>query len=301
MEQKQKLYDEIIRKGYTRLVAEDLLQILTEWDEEVKPADPSRAKAEQEGLRWIPIEKWGKQKRNIEQVLIKYETGEIRRMAEEDQPGEISTHFMDLTESTTPSFREEFAGSVFSQPAPGITLGCISPEANELLDTIMKAWDECYPELQKTAPHAETTFYGFAYWLVRWSGLVQSASAAPVKEAGQSGGEELPNNVHDRIIANQKAGMSLEQAIYRTGYDDGQHSRQQPGGESAGVWRRATDELPELNKPICFRIYERRYAGKMIGKGIFSHDGYPCTYGVGSVSWLDESASTKEREVAFAE
>lgn len=66
---------------------------------------------------------------------------------------------------------EQFTGSTFTSPAPGITLGCISPEARELLDTIMEAWEAHYKTV-KTDTY-EPTFYGFAYWLVRWSGLIQ--------------------------------------------------------------------------------------------------------------------------------
>lgn len=54
-------------------------------------------------------------------------------------------------------------------------------------------------------------------------------------------------------------------------------------------WVKASKRLPELNKEISFRINERRYAGKMIEQGVFQHNGYACTYGVGSVEWLDES------------
>lgn len=78
---------------------------------------------------------------------------------------------------------ETFEGSVFQQPAPGITLGCISPEARELLDTIMEAWGEHYVGMKEMHKDAmpETTFYGFAYWLVRWSGLIQPALTNPPK------------------------------------------------------------------------------------------------------------------------
>ena len=54
-----------------------------------------------------------------------------------------------------------------------ITLGCISPEARDLLDTIMVEWEKHYAELKKSNPNHEPSYYGFAYWLVRWSGLVQ--------------------------------------------------------------------------------------------------------------------------------
>lgn len=69
----------------------------------------------------------------------------------------------------------KFEGSVISEPAPGISLGCISPEARDLLDTIMEQWEKHYRSMKEMHGDAmpETTFYGFAYWLVRWSGLIR--------------------------------------------------------------------------------------------------------------------------------
>jgi hypothetical protein len=69
-----------------------------------------------------------------------------------------------------------FKGSNFTEPVAGITLGCISPEARNLLDTIMAEWELHHNDLKKNNPNHELTFYGFAYWLVRWSGLIQPAS-----------------------------------------------------------------------------------------------------------------------------
>ena len=66
-----------------------------------------------------------------------------------------------------------FQGSEFRQIGP-LVLGCISPEARELLDTIMAKWEEHLAELKKAhGPDYTPTHYGFAYWLVRWSGLVR--------------------------------------------------------------------------------------------------------------------------------
>lgn len=71
---------------------------------------------------------------------------------------------------------KDFKGSVFQNPAPCITLGCISPEARDLLDTIMERWEDHYKALKETnGDQYEPSYYGFAYWLVRWSGLIQTA------------------------------------------------------------------------------------------------------------------------------
>lgn len=66
-----------------------------------------------------------------------------------------------------------FHGSNFTSVGP-VVLGCISPEARELLDTIMEKWEEHLAEIKKAhGPDYTPTHYGFAYWLVRWSGLVR--------------------------------------------------------------------------------------------------------------------------------
>lgn len=90
--------------------------------------------------------------------------------------------FIKKTPCTSPAAEQphdgDFQGSVFSQPSPGVTLGCISPEARDLLDTIMAAWESHFKGLKEThGDHYDPTFYGFAYWLVRWSGLIQPATA----------------------------------------------------------------------------------------------------------------------------
>lgn len=60
-----------------------------------------------------------------------------------------------------------------------VTLGCISPDARELLDTIMVEWEKHNKERLKLFPGKRASIYGFAYWLVRWSGLIQPASNQP--------------------------------------------------------------------------------------------------------------------------
>jgi len=61
-----------------------------------------------------------------------------------------------------------FHGSEFVKINNNITLGCISPEARDLLDTIMIEWDKYLIELKKSnGENYEPSYYGFAYWLVR--------------------------------------------------------------------------------------------------------------------------------------
>jgi len=61
-------------------------------------------------------------------------------------------------------------GSAFAQSGP-VMVGCMSSEARDLLDDVMGAYRAHYnPETHKTAPD---DVYQFAYWLIRWSGLVK--------------------------------------------------------------------------------------------------------------------------------
>ena len=54
-----------------------------------------------------------------------------------------------------------------------VSIGCISPEVRDLLNTIMEHWEKYYTSFDKVPEKHKPGFYGFAYWLVRWSGLVQ--------------------------------------------------------------------------------------------------------------------------------
>lgn len=63
-------------------------------------------------------------------------------------------------------------GSKLVKITNNITLGCIDEEARNLLDKIMEDWESHYKELKKNNPKYEPGHYGFAYWLVRYSGLI---------------------------------------------------------------------------------------------------------------------------------
>lgn len=67
---------------------------------------------------------------------------------------------------------QKFSGSRFVK-AGGITIGCMSHDARDLLDRAMSEWKQ----FKKGFPKGHrATVYGFAYWLIRWSGLVQPAT-----------------------------------------------------------------------------------------------------------------------------
>ena len=92
--------------------------------------------------------------------------------------------------------RCKMEGSRNIQVTPNITLGCISPEARDLLDTIVAEYQKHYDgmvamNLKGTHPD---DVYGAFYWLVRWSGLVQPniACTGQGAGAGNADGVDLP-------------------------------------------------------------------------------------------------------------
>lgn len=72
--------------------------------------------------------------------------------------------------------KEPFTASKYTEVVPGVMIGSITPEARDFLETIMDAWDKHYESLKEAnGKDYEPSYYGFAYWLVRWSGLIQPA------------------------------------------------------------------------------------------------------------------------------
>lgn len=73
----------------------------------------------------------------------------------------------------------EFSGtrltSLSNEAGMKIAIGCISPEASELLDKSMEEWEKHFAKRKENNPKDEPSIYGFAYWLIRWSGLVRPA------------------------------------------------------------------------------------------------------------------------------
>ena len=70
-------------------------------------------------------------------------------------------------------------GTVFHHVTDTIIIAHISGEARDLLDRIMEAWEQhknglpTYASLGDLEWNPQESIYGFAYWLVRWSGLIQ--------------------------------------------------------------------------------------------------------------------------------
>jgi hypothetical protein len=86
-------------------------------------------------------------------------------------------------------------GSTTSNPIPGVTLTCVSPEASDLMHLVMTHWEAHLAELRATAGQGyEPSQYGFTYWLIRYSGLVEPSETAknlmrPVSHPGADGGQ----------------------------------------------------------------------------------------------------------------
>jgi len=68
-----------------------------------------------------------------------------------------------------------FSGSRVVSVNQHIQIGCMSVEARELLDIAIEKWQEHVAGIKEWKPDYEESVYSFAYWLFRWSGLVQPA------------------------------------------------------------------------------------------------------------------------------
>lgn len=181
----------------------------------------------------------------------------------------------------------QYNGSVFRTPGDGVLLGCISPEARDLLDTIMERWEEHYKDLKKTAGEDhEPTFYGFAYWLCRWSGLIQPAGAASTIQGAVSIDvlekmlEATKENLEEKIIEN----MRLKEQI-----KDGSQ-RQQAGA----VWVKG---LPKQNGFYAVKHTGGGYGGCGFKDGKWNQS----IADQKIVAYLDETTPKESDAEAFGE
>lgn len=77
---------------------------------------------------------------------------------------------------------KNFAGTNITKISSQISVGCISPEARDLLDRVTEAWNKHKMTLPDKATLGDETWnpresiHGFAYWLIRWSGLVEPSA-----------------------------------------------------------------------------------------------------------------------------
>jgi hypothetical protein len=64
-----------------------------------------------------------------------------------------------------------------------ITLCCMAPDYRDCLDAAMDGWMKHKAKLPKKVmgKHYRPGVYAFAYWLIRWSGLVTPCNENPKK------------------------------------------------------------------------------------------------------------------------
>lgn len=77
-----------------------------------------------------------------------------------------------------------------------IGIGAIAPDARDLLDRIMAAWEpDLASMVANNPPDWEPSTYGAFYWLVRWSGLIDPTAAMDRLDAlvGEAREEGVPS------------------------------------------------------------------------------------------------------------
>lgn len=209
----------------------------------------------------------------------------------------------------------KYEWSQFEQPMPGIAIGCITPEANDLLDTIMEKWEEHYKGLKEAHGFEyEPTFYGFAYWLCRWSGLIQPTQQAPtgaglpplpepiltnddvkyldVKDGGlkMQGIEEQANAIYQKYCTdNNLVYHLLDAANFCLGY----MAAKAPTG---AVWVKASVRLPANNNLVHINFSTGKTDFKLTGYYEPSEGEWYKTDGTilewaPNLEWLDESGA----------
>lgn len=56
--------------------------------------------------------------------------------------------------------------------APGVTLNCMAPKARDLMERALEEYQKHCRGIRSWKPNHRGSVYSFAYWLFRWSGLV---------------------------------------------------------------------------------------------------------------------------------
>lgn len=58
--------------------------------------------------------------------------------------------------------------------APGVSLACMSTKARDLMDQALDGYEAHCKRMREWKPKHRSTIYSFAYWLFRWSGIVDA-------------------------------------------------------------------------------------------------------------------------------
>lgn len=142
-----------------------------------------------------------------------------------------------------------FVGSRTVEAVPGISLGCITPEARDLLDRIMEAWTPHLEGIKASAPNHDPGYYGFAYWLVRWSGLVQPAGVQPVAAPPATVAATLTPEIRDAL---EVAQIVLDNFASLASW---------AGGDSGNEWIWAENNEPYAQAEAALKVIDEALAG----------------------------------------
>jgi len=66
----------------------------------------------------------------------------------------------------------EMPGNHDTRKVGPITLSCMAPEARDLMDRALEEYEKHCANVREWKPGHRGSVYSFAYWLFRWSGLV---------------------------------------------------------------------------------------------------------------------------------
>lgn len=78
-------------------------------------------------------------------------------------------------------------GHQVKKVSQNISIGFMLPEARDIMDEALEEWEKFKEETRGHYPDfaTENEVYSFAYWLFRWSGLIQYN----IKEESESEGQ----------------------------------------------------------------------------------------------------------------
>jgi hypothetical protein len=150
----------------------------------------------------------------------------------------------------------------------------LSPE-KDLILRIIEQWGNA-----ATMPEMEQ-------WLKDYAAIAGATAEYFQKDKGQQG---VINK--DRVMANQVAGMPLEEAIFQDGYSSGYDAGYERGKREAqgAVWVKPENRLPEVNQYVLVEYYSvdferKKYTG-------------PKDWWIRNIkAWLDESVTTDYQQL----
>ena len=70
---------------------------------------------------------------------------------------------------------QELPGHHVEEIVPGISMGFFRPEYRDVMDQALEEWEKHKAKIRQHTPDfaTEGEVRSFAYWLFRWSGLIQ--------------------------------------------------------------------------------------------------------------------------------